>query len=35
MAQAHLKAMIVRVTVAGKEIVTQAVADSMTGVRPR
>ena len=32
MAQAHLKAAIVRVTVAGKEIVTQALGDSMTGV---
>lgn len=32
MAQAHLKAVIVRVTAAGKEIVTQAVGDSMTGV---
>jgi CubicO group peptidase (beta-lactamase class C family) len=32
MAQAHLKAAIVRVTVDGKEIVTQAVGDSMTGV---
>jgi CubicO group peptidase (beta-lactamase class C family) len=32
MAQAHLKAVIVRVTVDGKEIVTQAVGDSMTGV---
>jgi CubicO group peptidase (beta-lactamase class C family) len=32
MAQAHLRAVIVRVTVDGKEIVTQAVGDSMTGV---
>ena len=32
MAQAHLKAVIVRVTVDGKEIATQAVGDSMTGV---
>lgn len=32
MSQAHLKAAIVRVTVDGKEIVTQAVGDSMTGV---
>jgi CubicO group peptidase (beta-lactamase class C family) len=32
MAQAHLKAVIVRVTVDGKEIVTQAVGDSITGV---
>ena len=32
MAQAHLKAVIVRVTVDGKEIVTQAVGESMTGV---
>lgn len=32
MAQAHLKAAIVRVTVDGKEIVTQALGDSMTGV---
>jgi len=32
MAQAHLKAVIVRVTVDGKEIVTQAVGDSMTAV---
>jgi CubicO group peptidase (beta-lactamase class C family) len=32
MAQAHLKAAIVRVTVNGKEIVTQAVGESMTGV---
>ncbi len=32
MAQAHLKAVIVRVTVAGKEVVTQAVGDSMTGM---
>src|ERR1700751_402875 len=32
MAQAHLRAAIVRVTVDGKEIVTQAVGDSMTGV---
>ncbi|WP_204080690.1 serine hydrolase domain-containing protein [Mycobacterium riyadhense] len=32
MAQAHLKAVIVRVTAAGKEIVTRAVGDSMTGV---
>src|SRR4029077_18702592 len=32
MAQAHLKAVIVRVTVDGNEIVTQAVGESMTGV---
>lgn len=32
MAQAHLKAAIVRVSVDGKEIVTQAFGDSMTGV---
>ncbi|ORV14669.1 serine hydrolase domain-containing protein [Mycobacterium celatum] len=32
MAQAHLKAALVRITVDGKEIVTQAVGDSMTGV---
>ena len=32
MAQAHLKAVIVRVTLNGKEIVTRAVGDSMTGV---
>src|ERR1700760_1650798 len=32
MTQAHLKAAIVRVTVDGKEILTQAVGDSMTGV---
>lgn len=32
MAQAHLKAVIVRITVDGKEIVTQAVGDSMSGV---
>src|SRR6202790_2891140 len=32
MAQAHLKAVIVRVTIDGNEIVTQAVGDSMTGV---
>jgi CubicO group peptidase (beta-lactamase class C family) len=32
MAMAHLKAAIVRVTVNGKEIVTQAVGESMTGV---
>src|SRR4051794_3966669 len=32
MAQAHLKAVIVRVTVDGKEVVTQAVGESMTGV---
>ncbi len=32
MAQAHLKAVIVRVTVDGKEIVTQALGESMTGV---
>lgn len=31
-AQAHLRAAIVRVTVNGKEIVTQAVGDSLTGV---
>jgi CubicO group peptidase (beta-lactamase class C family) len=32
MAKAHLKAVIVRVTIDGKEIVTQAVGDSMPGV---
>lgn len=32
MAQAHLKAVIVRATVDGKEVVTQAVGESMTGV---
>ncbi len=32
MTQAHLRAVILRVTVDGKEIVTQAVGDSMTGV---
>jgi CubicO group peptidase (beta-lactamase class C family) len=32
MAQAHLRAVIVRVTVDGKEVVTQAVGESMTGV---
>ncbi len=32
MASAHLKAVIVRVTVDGKEIVTEAVGESMTGV---
>jgi CubicO group peptidase (beta-lactamase class C family) len=32
MAQAHLKAAIVRVTEAGQEVVTQAVGESMTGV---
>jgi CubicO group peptidase (beta-lactamase class C family) len=32
MADAHLKAVIVRVTVDGKEVVTQAVGDSMTNV---
>src|ERR1700733_10326462 len=32
MTQAHLKAAIVRVTVDGKEVVTQALGDSMTGV---
>jgi CubicO group peptidase (beta-lactamase class C family) len=32
MTQAHLRAVIVRVAVDGKEIVTQAVGDSMTGV---
>src|SRR6476646_9813940 len=32
MEQAHLKAAIVRVTVDGKEVVTQAVGESMTGV---
>ena len=32
MAQAHLKAAIVRVTVDGQEVVTQAVGESMTGV---
>ncbi|RDH75916.1 class A beta-lactamase-related serine hydrolase [Mycolicibacterium moriokaense] len=32
MAEAHLKAAIIRVTIDGKEIVTRAVGDSMTGV---
>jgi CubicO group peptidase (beta-lactamase class C family) len=32
MAEAHLKAIIVRVTIDGKEVVTRAVGDSMTGV---
>jgi CubicO group peptidase (beta-lactamase class C family) len=32
MAQEHLKAVIVRVTIDGKEVVTQAVGESMTGV---
>jgi CubicO group peptidase (beta-lactamase class C family) len=32
MTQAHLKAAIVRVTIDGKEVVTQAVGESMTGV---
>jgi CubicO group peptidase (beta-lactamase class C family) len=32
MAQAHLKAVIVRVTVDGTDVVTQAVGESMTGV---
>lgn len=32
MAQAHLKAVIVRVTVDGREVVTEAVGDSMTGI---
>ena len=32
MAERHLKAVIVRVTVDGKEVLTQAVGDSMTGV---
>src|SRR6478752_6361105 len=32
MTQDHLKAVIVRVTVDGKEVVTEAVGDSMTGV---
>jgi CubicO group peptidase (beta-lactamase class C family) len=32
MAQVHLKAVIVRVTVGGKEIVTQSLGESMTGV---
>ncbi|MFY9918852.1 MAG: serine hydrolase domain-containing protein, partial [Mycobacterium sp.] len=32
MAQAHLKAVIVRATIDGKEIVTRAVGDTMTGV---
>jgi CubicO group peptidase (beta-lactamase class C family) len=32
MTQAHLKAAIVRVTVDGKEVLTRAVGDSMTGV---
>lgn len=32
MAQAHLRAAIVRVTIDGKEVVTEAVGESMTGV---
>ena len=32
MAQAHLKSVIVRVTVDGQKVVTEAVGDSMTGV---
>src|SRR5690349_17521154 len=32
MAESHLKAVIVRVTVDGKEVLTRAVGDSMTGV---
>ncbi len=32
MAQAHLRAVILRVTIGGKEVVTQAVGESMTGV---
>ena len=32
MAEAHLKAVIVRVTVDGREVVTEAVGESMTGV---
>src|SRR3954453_250382 len=32
MAEKHLKAVIVRVTVDGKEVLTRAVGDSMTGV---
>ena len=32
MTQAHLKAVIVRVTVDGRELVTQAIGESMTGV---
>ena len=32
MAQAHLKAVIVRVTVDGKEVVTKAYGESMTGI---
>ncbi len=32
MTQAHLKAVIVRVTIDGKEVVTKAVGESMTGV---
>ena len=32
MAEAHLKAVIVRVTIDGKEVVTRAVGDSMAGV---
>jgi CubicO group peptidase (beta-lactamase class C family) len=32
MSQRHLKAVLVRVTVDGKEVLTQAVGDSMTGV---
>src|SRR4051812_35139736 len=32
MSQAHLRAVVVRVTIGGKEVVTEAVGDSMTGV---
>jgi len=32
MAEKHVKAVIVRVTVDGKEVLTRAVGDSMTGV---
>src|SRR6478735_12476177 len=32
MAQEHLRSVIVRVTIDGKEVVTQAVGESMTGV---
>jgi len=32
MAESHLKAVIIRITVDGKEALTQAVGDSMTGV---
>ena len=32
MAQAHLKSVLVRVTVAGEEVLTRAAGESMTGV---